>query len=267
MKIDLDIRKTIEENAAIYFERSKKAKRKLAGTREIIRKTQQNIADLQEKASEEHEVQEQKRLTPAVKKEWFEKFRWCQSSDGFLIVGGRDATTNEIIIKKYTDPNDLVFHTESPGSPFVVIKNPEKKDIPESTRQEAAELCGIFSRSWKAEQSVAEVFMVTPQQVSKEAQAGEFIAKGSFMIYGHKTFFHVDLKPAIVVDGARPMCGPLGSIKPYAQKSNLSFLELVNGNEKLSNVAKIIAKRLGGQLDDIIRTLPQGVALRKEKKK
>ena len=267
MDIELDIRKTVEENAATYFEKSKKAKRKLAGVKEIIAKTRQKIQDLEELHQEEEEHHEQKRLNPPAKKEWFEKFRWCISSDGFLIIGGRDATTNEIVIKKYTDPDDLVFHTETPGSPFVIIKNPDKQIIPDATKEEAAQLCGIFSKQWKAERSVGEIFMITPSQVSKEAKSGEYISKGSFMISGHRTFYHPDLNPAIVVNNGTVMCGPLTSVKAYATKNTLPFLELTNGQEKLSTLAKTIQKQLGGQVDDIIRALPQSVALKKQKKK
>jgi len=52
------------------------------------------------------------------KREWFEKFRWFYSSEGFLVVGGRDATTNEILIKKHTDKDDLVFHTDAINAIF-----------------------------------------------------------------------------------------------------------------------------------------------------
>ncbi len=33
-------------------------------------------------------------------KKWFEKFRWFVSSDGFLVVAGKDAITNEVLVKK-----------------------------------------------------------------------------------------------------------------------------------------------------------------------
>ena len=36
MDVSLDVRKTLEENAAAYFEKSKKAKRKLAGAEKAL---------------------------------------------------------------------------------------------------------------------------------------------------------------------------------------------------------------------------------------
>ena len=72
-----------------------------------------------EKIKEEEQV---KRPNIEIKREWYEKFRWFISSEGFLVIGGRDATSNEIVIKKHADKNDLVFHTDIKGSPFHLSK-------------------------------------------------------------------------------------------------------------------------------------------------
>ena len=53
------------------------------------------------------------------KREWYEKFHWFFSSEGFLCVGGKDATSNEVIIKKHLEKNDLVLHTDMAGSPLL----------------------------------------------------------------------------------------------------------------------------------------------------
>ena len=45
-------------------------------------------------------------------KKWYEKFRWYTSSDGFLVVAGKDTVSNEVLIKKYTTKEDVVFHAE-----------------------------------------------------------------------------------------------------------------------------------------------------------
>ena len=52
---------------------------------------------------------------------WFEKLRWFLTSDGFLVVGGRDANTNETIVKKYLDNNfdkKVTFRNASGGVNF-----------------------------------------------------------------------------------------------------------------------------------------------------
>jgi predicted ribosome quality control (RQC) complex YloA/Tae2 family protein len=250
MNIVLDIRKTVEQNASYYFEKSKKAKKKLKGALSAVARAEADLANL-EKARR----MEEKKIEPAVqrKKEWYEKFRWFISSSGFLVIGGRDATTNEIIIKKYLDKNDLVFHTDIAGSPFVVVKS-EGKDIDKKTIEEAAVFCAVFSRAWKAGRSSQEVYCINPEQVSKKTKSGEYLSKGSFMIYGERKYFSAELKLAIGTKNSMVIAGPVDAVRKHCEK----FVELTHGDEKTSSAAKLIRKLAGGELDDIIRALPSG---------
>jgi predicted ribosome quality control (RQC) complex YloA/Tae2 family protein len=265
MELKLNVGKTVEQNAEIYFEHGKKFKKKIPGIKKTIEMYKDKLA-----AAESH-VESQKLVAreSKVKKEWFEKFRWFLSSDGYLVIGGRDATTNEIVIKKYTDKKDIVFHTELPGSPFVVIKNSgvsednEKTQIPEQTIKEAAEFCGSFSKSWKGGRGTAEVFHVNPDQVSKEAKSGEFIAKGAFMISGKRTFHNPVLNLAICNVG-RIMTGPVSAIKKQCEEKNLPYIEIIQGQDKMSDVGKKIQRQIGGDLDEIIRNLPPECAIKKK---
>ena len=102
--------------------------------------------------------------------------------------------------------------------------------------------------------SSAEIFYVKPEQVSKTAKAGEFMGKGSFMIYGKRNFLSPALKLAIGNVDGRIEAGSLSSIKKRASK----YLEIVQGNEKASSMAKTIQKHIGGDLDEIIRVIPAG---------
>ncbi|MBW2992911.1 DUF814 domain-containing protein, partial [Candidatus Woesearchaeota archaeon] len=138
------------------------------------------------------ETKEPKTIT---KKEWYEKFRWFYSSEGFLCIGGRDATTNEIVVKKHTEPNDIIFHTEMAGSPFFIIKTKGKRPD-KQTLEECAQATASYSKAWKLGIASTDTFYVKPDQVTKEAKTGEFIARGAFMIYGKKNFINADLKIA-----------------------------------------------------------------------
>jgi predicted ribosome quality control (RQC) complex YloA/Tae2 family protein len=257
MELKLNINKTIEQNAEKYFEQAKKYKRKIPGIKKTIDIYKEKLA----KTETDIESKQQVPREPKRKKEWFEKFRWFISSDGFLVIGGRDATTNEIVIKKHVDKNDLVFHAELPGSPFVVIKSSEGQSISELTIKEAAEFCGSFSKSWKAGRGTADVFHVNPDQVSKEAKSGEYIAKGAFMIYGKRNFHTVTLNLAICNIG-RIMAGPISAIKKQCEDKGLRYIELVQGQDKLSDVAKRIQRIIGGELDEIIRSLPSDCTIK-----
>jgi predicted ribosome quality control (RQC) complex YloA/Tae2 family protein len=258
MELKLSINKTLEQNAETYFDQAKKYKKKIPGIKKTIALYKDKLAKAEELNSQERVVRE-----PKPKKEWFEKFRWFISSDDFLVIGGRDATTNEIIVKKYLDKNDIVFHTELPGSPFVVIKNPESKTIPAQTIKESAEFCSSFSKSWKAGRTSAEVYHISPEQVSKEAPSGmAALAKGSFMINGKRNYINATLSVAICNVG-RIMAGPVSAIKRQCADKELKYVEIIQGQDKLSDVAKKIQRIIGGELDEIVRSLPSECAIKK----
>ena len=251
MRIRLDIRKTVEENAAAYFEKAKKARSKLKKIEEVIKKAQEELASLDEKESQEEKITQKEKKR---EKKWFEKFRWFISSDGFLCIGGRDATSNEMVVKKHTSPSDLVFHTDLAGSPFFVIQS-EGKEIPQQSIMETAQATAAFSRAWKQGLGYLEVFYVKPEQVTKEARAGEFIGKGAFMIYGKKNILRVDLSCAVgrTEDGLW-MCGPKSAVEKHCP----NFFLVSVGKDRPSDAAKTLRKKLGGEIDDIIRVLPPG---------
>ncbi|MEK6949430.1 MAG: NFACT RNA binding domain-containing protein [Nanoarchaeota archaeon] len=256
-RLILDLTKTVEENAAQYFEEAKKIKRKIKGAEEAL---QHNIIKLKELETkkDKFEAEEQKKVVLTQrKKEWYEKFRWFMSSDGLLVIGGRDATSNEVVIKKHTEKNDLVFHTDMAGSPFFVIKS-ENKKIPENTVKEVADATCTFSRAWKLGLQTSDVFYVFPEQVSKKTKAGEYMGKGAFMVYGKSNYIENKINLAVGVTKDRAiMSGPLESIKKNCEK----YIVLNQGNEKASSVAKKINYKLGGNLDldEIIRALPAGM--------
>ena len=169
-------------------------------------------------------------------------------------MGGRDATTNEAMIKKHAEPHDLVFHTDMAGSPFFVIKT-EGKEINEATLREVADATCTFSRAFKLNLGSQSVFYVKPDQVTKKAISGESLGKGAFMVYGKTTYVenHINLSIGITED-QDIMAGPEEAISKHCKK----YVSLVQGSEKVSIIAKKIQKLIGGDLDEIIRALPAG---------
>src|SRR3989338_3913810 len=186
-KLTLDLTKSIEENASLYFEKAKKVKKKIEGAQAALNENLKKFEEVQiRKEKEASKKSEQARLRQR-KQEWYEKFRWFVSSEGFLVIGGRDATSNEVVIKKHTEPNDLVFHTDMAGSPFFVVKS-QGKAIGDKTKEETADATCTFSRAWKLGLQTSDVFYVNPEQVSKKTKAGEYMGKGAFMIYGKANY-------------------------------------------------------------------------------
>ena len=194
--IILKLNKSVGENANRIYSKGKKAEQKIEGTLEAIKNTNEKIKKLEKSmVSLEEQVQA---LIKKRKRAWYEKFHWFISSDDYLVIGGRDASSNESIFKKYIDPDDLVFHTNYPGSPLAVIKNPNIKDVPETTLKETADFVASYSSAWKEDWGYIDVFFVNPDQVSKTPPSGEYLPKGSFMISGRKNIIK-DAKTELAV--------------------------------------------------------------------
>jgi predicted ribosome quality control (RQC) complex YloA/Tae2 family protein len=255
MEIEIDLTKSVDENAGTYFNLAKKAKKKVEGAKKAVEVSKKKLEKLQKEEDKFMEVETKKLEKKERKKEWYEKFHWFVSSEDFLCVGGKDATSNEIIVKKHTDKDDLVFHTEMAGSPFFIVKNGQSAK--EETINEAAQATGVYSRAWKLGHTTADVFYVKPEQVSKEAQSGEYMSKGSFMVRGKSTFVYPKLEYAIGLFNEEIIGGPLTAIKKRTNK----FVKVIPGKFKKSALAKKIRSKLkGGDLDDIIKFLPAGGA-------
>ncbi len=80
------------------------------------------------------------------------KFRSFYTSSGKLVLGGKNAEQNEMLVKQ-ADKNEIVLHTKAAGSPFVNIKGKaSKQDV-----KEAAIFCAKFSRDWKKNKKDVEV--------------------------------------------------------------------------------------------------------------
>ena len=261
--INIDAKVEIPENAEVYYEKAKKAKRKINGVHIAIEKTKKEI----EKAKNKKEIEMERVTLPQkrVKKElkWYEKLRWFLSSDGFLVIGGKDANSNEILVKKYMDNNDIYFHSDIHGAPSVVIKS-EGKEIPETTLNETASFAASFSSAWTKGFGSQDVYWVHPDQVSKTPQSGEFVKKGAFIIRGTRNYIRAaTLLIAVgVVDyeGERLMAGPLDAVKKYTD----NYVIIKPGYTKKEALSREIRHKLDQEhivtMDDLVRVLPSGKA-------
>ncbi|MBW2964047.1 DUF814 domain-containing protein [Candidatus Woesearchaeota archaeon] len=264
MKITINPKLSVEQNAEEYFEKAKQARKKLEGAKKALaislkkREAEQQSRDEKlEKIKAQHKAQAEK---VERKAEWYEKFRWFFSSEGFLVIGGRDATTNEIVVKKHTEKHDIVFHTDMSGSPFFVVKT-EGKEPGEQTLHEAADATLCFSKAWKMGLGTTATFWVRPEQVTKEANPGEYLPKGAFMIRGRTNYLTPTPNCAIgVMDDGRLMCGPKEAVRKNCKKA----VTIIQGDRKPSDLAKEIRKKLGGDIDGIMKVLPAGGCAIKE---
>jgi len=271
-RITVDANLEIPENAEKYYNKGKKAKRKIKGVNIAIERTKKDVErkrNKREMALERVQVP-QKRVRKELK--WFEKLRWFLSSEGLLVIGGRDAGTNELVVKRYLDNNDIYLHSDIHGAPSVVIKKGEGEgEIPESTIQEAGTLAASFSSAWNKGYGSQDVYWVHPDQVSKTPQSGEFVARGAFIIRGSRNYLRgIPLKIAVgIVDyeGERIMAGPAEAVAKYTD----NYVVLKPGFTKKEEIARAVLKKIDPEriltLEDVIRVLPSGKCDFEEKKR
>ena len=220
---------------------------------------------------------------PNWKTYWFQDFYWFYSTEGYLVVGGKNKEQNELIVKKYMEKDDIYLHSIYGKSPSTLIKK-VGKDPPIRTLLQAANYVTSRSSAWK-EGSGDKVFWVYPNQVSKTAPSGQFVQAGSFIISGERNFIKADLSIGMALvfreKGDPPLCfksrpeteevlptfivGPIRSLEDYHYFQRIKQGDKKRGkmvrkvidkwkNKLKSDLEKRIFKKL--DIDSIIQNLP-----------
>ncbi|WP_396612352.1 ribosome rescue protein RqcH [Haloferax sp. S1W] len=264
--ITLDVSMGVEKNADRLYTEAKRIQEKKEGALAAIEDTREELeavkrrrdeweADDDEDDAEDEEEEEIEWLSlqsvPVKSTDhWYEQFRWFHTSDGYLVVGGRNADQNEALVKKYMDKHDRFFHTQARGGPVTLLKatgpsEPAKEvDFPESSLQEAAQFAVSYSSIWKDGRFADDAYMVEPSQVSKTPESGEYIEKGSFVIRGDRTYFN-DVAAEVAVGiqcepETRVIGGPPSAIETRAETT----LTLKPGQYAQNDAAKLCYRRL-----------------------
>ncbi|MEM0475607.1 MAG: NFACT RNA binding domain-containing protein [Candidatus Norongarragalinales archaeon] len=258
MKIRLDIRKTVWQNAADYFERAKRARAKAEGARRAIAQTEASLAKLraenefeQARAVAEAEAAKTRFKVKTIReREWFEKYRWFRTSGGFLVVAGKDARQNEDLVARHFEASDLFFHADVHGAPATILKDGTKAS--QQDKLEAAQWAAAYSSAWKSGAGACDAYAARKEQVSKYSH-GEFVAKGAFVIRGTREWFK-NAELALLIaknDEERVIAAP--AVHAAASKN---AVRVKPGGVKKSEAAKRIAARLGCDASDVEKLLP-----------
>ncbi|MFB6301880.1 MAG: ribosome rescue protein RqcH [Haloferacaceae archaeon] len=277
LEIPVDPAAGVERNADRLYTEAKRIEEKAEGAREAVAETRERLEEVEqrreawaagevEEAEAEGEKEEEEeeetdwlaRSSVPVRatEHWYEQFRWFHTSDDFLVIGGRDAESNEAIVKKYMESSDRFFHSQAHGGPATVLKatgpsEPARDvDIPEGSREEAARFAVSYSSVWKDGRYAGDAYMVTPDQVSKTPESGEYLETGGFAIRGDRTYFR-DV-PAEVAVGVqvepetRVIGGPPSAVEPRAAAS----IRLRPGRYAQNDAAKRCYRELRGRFAD-----------------
>ncbi len=257
MRIILDWRKSIQENADAYYSLAKELAKKQEGARAAIKETEAQMAQAQVK----RQAAVLGKAAPAMrrKREWFEKFRWFYTSGEKLVLAGRDAKQNDLLVSKMMEDGDLFFHADIQGAPATILKGGIGATGQE--KKEAAQFAASHSSAWKTGAAAVDVYAVQKGQLSKHAQGG-FVGAGGFAITGEREWFRgTPLGVAIGEKEGVVLCLP--ECHPDAKKMGfgigLGFVEK-------GKAAKTIAHSLKASADEVISALPSGRFSAKERK-
>jgi predicted ribosome quality control (RQC) complex YloA/Tae2 family protein len=239
MELKLNAGLTVQQNAQRYYDEAKEMSRKAKGARAALEATRL----LKESQAPPKKT---KHIIKRRKPKWFERFRWFHSSDGFLVIGGRDADSNEEIYSKYLEKRDRAMHTDAPGAPLTVIKT-EGEEVPETTLQEAAQFAVSYSSVWKAGLGSGDCYTVKGDQVTKTPEHGEFLKKGAFVIRGERRYFRdVPVGLALGIADEMLIGGPVSAVKPRADP----VLEIEPGEFNADDLAKRIYRLFLEKIED-----------------
>jgi predicted ribosome quality control (RQC) complex YloA/Tae2 family protein len=287
--ITLEVSKTVHQNAQRYFGEASTKKSKAKGAQAALASTEQ-AREKAEKRAAKDAAAGRLRARQRSKRFWFEKYRWAMLSGGHLIIGGKDAKGNDLVVRKHLSSNDLYFHADLHGAPSCSLKlkdglapnqNPSEaipkgvaslqlvqnlaegiedaRELPESMHSEAAQIAVCWSRAWGSGGAAATAFHARPSQVSKTTETGESLGRGSFVVRGQRVW-HRDLPLELaigmaVVNGIpMPVSGTPATISENFER----WGKVIPGREKKESVANRISKATGLTQDDLLSCLPPG---------
>ncbi|KAF8455773.1 fibronectin-binding protein A N-terminus-domain-containing protein [Kalaharituber pfeilii] len=211
LKIDVKLALTGWANAREYYTEKKTAAVKEGKTIQSSTKALKNterkvLADLKKGLNKEKAL-----LRPVRKQMWFEKFYYFISTDGYLVLGGRDAQQNELLYQRHFKRGDVYVSADVEGAAMLIVKNmhphtQQSKDgktttpppIPPTTLSQAGTFSICASKAWESK-AIMSAWWVNWEQVSKTVkETGEYVPEpGRFVVDGVKNY----LPPAQLVLG------------------------------------------------------------------
>jgi len=242
------------ENASKYYSKAKELERKTQRALEAKKQLEERLKRVNEEIEKE-KYKVKGRIKP---KEWYEKYHWTKSTDGFLIIGGKDASQNESLVKKQLKDHDVFVHADIHGAPAVIIKT-NGKTPSENALREAAIITACYSKAWKFKAGFVEVYWVFGRQVSKSAPTGEYLTKGAFMVYGKRNYMKVPLRLTIGFQVEDEYIKVIVGSKENISAKTKYYVVLAPGDvepSKLSErIKKILANRAPNNLKRLFESL------------
>lgn len=252
--MELDWTKGVDANASDMYQKGKEVGEKAKRAEEALKESRAELAKLQ-KGIDREKALAAERAQP-TKQFWFERYKWFVTTGGRLVIAGRDAHSNDNIVKKHLKEGDLYAHADVHGAPSVIVKDGVKAS--EDELRQACLFALAQSKAWIAALSEGGAFWVYPDQVSKTPNPGEFVPRGAFIVRGKRNYeYHLPMELVIgevQYEGARKvMCGPAECFAGCDK-----YMVIRPGKPKSGRKANEIAKRFEVPEEEISRIVPPG---------
>ena len=107
INVDVELSLNCNQNISLLFSQKKDLQDKLDKT---VQAAQAAVAEASKQRQTELRVAEAAHPAEIARqreKRWFEKFDWCVTTDGFIVLAGRSGEQNEILVRRYLRPGDL----------------------------------------------------------------------------------------------------------------------------------------------------------------
>jgi predicted ribosome quality control (RQC) complex YloA/Tae2 family protein len=253
--LELHYEESVDENAQRFYEQKKALTEKAVRIEKALEESRRELRRVQKSAQRR---EKRKPIYGPSKRFWFDAYRWTLSSRRVLILGGKDARSNEKLVRKHLNPGDRYVHADLTGAPSVVVKGGAEAD--EQTLREASRFALVYSKAWRHGLGSGSAFWVTPDQVSKTAESGEYVKKGSFVIRGKRNYLH---KLALVlalgeveVEGNRRVIG--GDPDALRALSSRYLLVRPAGPLRRQDLARTLSHAFEVPAEEMERILPTG---------
>lgn len=253
-EVTLDYTKGLDANASDIYQRGKDIGEKAKRAEEALEESRAELAKKQKGLDRAKALAAQK--AQPTKQFWFERYKWFITSGGKLVIAGRDAHSNDNVVKKHLKEGDLYAHADVHGAPSVVVKEGAKAS--DAEMREACLFAITQSKAWVAALAEGGAYWVYPDQVSKTPNPGEFVPRGAFIIRGKRNYeYHLPMELAVgevyYQNARKVMCGPLSCFEGCDR-----YFVIHPGKGKAGRKSSEIAKRFEVPEEEVSRILPPG---------
>ncbi|MBD3397899.1 DUF814 domain-containing protein [Candidatus Micrarchaeota archaeon] len=245
--VRIKLGKEAQESAVYYHQLAKKIKKKIKGVEKAIGETKKKIRKVEARGIKKKEA----KVRVVREREWYEAFGWSFTNSGKLVLFGKNAKQNDVVVARHMEEGDLFFHADIRGGSATILKGgagAKKED-----REFAAVIAASFSKAWGKGFSQADAYCVEKEQLSKHASGG-FVGAGGFAISGKREWYpNTPLKLRVGLD-------EMGRVVVGAENSGWmgKSVVVVPGKTAKGKIGKEIGEILGADESEVVHMLPSG---------